>query len=479
MNFKAWAVPLVAHLMLNTAVAQFDNSFDIQFHGAGWYQFGSIMHVSDTITGSNNYQGNWTQNYGAVFNGLIDFNEEFTGSFGIGAIKGHTAQGAISNWSALQYFQTTFVNMAELTFTPGGDRATSPFSLTTGLFSYNYDSNIRNLGLYLIRGSVYPQIILSEFESKEMLPIGNLLGARIHSNFGKNYSQDVLLVSESDMMPKFDYSLIYVGNLKFGNTVELGAGFNLYHLIPVRPSLSSPKEGGEIGGDWVEPGGSQPVREMDRTFALDLDTTIIPLAQRTSPEDSLLINREWYSTRGVKLMGRFAFDPKGFFGTGSFGPNDLKLYGEIAVLGVKNYKKIYNNIWERIPLMLGFNFPTFKLLDDFAIEVEYFPNTHMPDYGKLQSQSSPIPRSPYWNRSVVNDENGNEIQPTPYDAKADDWKWSIYLSRVLAGHVKISGQIASDHLRIGSSSPYPFYTFEETFTSPKDWYWMLKSTFFF
>jgi hypothetical protein len=96
----------------------------------------------------------------------------------------------------------------------------------------------------------------------------------------------------------------------------------------------------------------------------------------------------------------------------------------------------------------------------------------MPDYAKIMEFSSPIPRSPYWNRSA------SDSASLPYDVRGDDWKWSLYASKVLAGHVKISAQAASDHFRIGSQQPW-FPTYDETFSRWKDWYFMGKLTFFF
>jgi len=121
--------------------------------------------------------------------------------------------------------------------------------------------------------------------------------------------------------------------------------------------------------------------------------------------------------------------------------------------------------------MIGFNLPAFKWLDDFSLEVEYFGNKYMPDYSKLEQISSPIPKSAYWKRTANN--------PEPYDVNGDNVKWSLYAAKIIAGHIKFSGQAASDHLRLGETQPYPWKTFEETLTTLKDWYWMTKLTFFF
>ncbi len=453
------------------ALAQFDNDFRIDFHGAGWMSAGGIVATTDTITSRNDYAGNYIENTGALFNMEFQFNPNLQGSLGIGAIKAHNPVGTrnLGDLQGVKLGNFAFVNMASLTWNPAGVGAPSMLELTSGLFAYKYDDNVKNLGLYLIRGAVYPQVLVSGFETKEMVQSANLLGAHVRSAFGESFIQDVLLVSETDLKPKYDFSLIYVGTYKAGKILDVGAGVNFYHLIPVRPEATSPSSR-NFDPNMIQKGGDP--NPLDRVYAIDKDTSIIPLAARKTPEDSLSIAREWYSHQGIKLMARFAFDPKALFGglESSFGPQELKIYGEAAIIGVKSYELIYKHVSERIPVMIGFNLPSFKLLDDLALEVEYFDSPYMPDYAKLMEFSSPIPRSPNWNRT--------DSAAVPYNVKADNLKWSLYASKVLSGHVKISAQAASDHLRIGSQQPW-FPTYDETFASWKDWYFMGKLAFFF
>jgi hypothetical protein len=466
---------LLPALLISGAFGQFANDFGIEFHGAGWLQAGSIMATTDTVTSKNDYAGNYVENAGALFNMGFRFDDKLDGALGVGAIKAHNPLGSrnIGNLGDVRLDNVSFVNMARFTWNAGGIGARSPFSLTAGLFDYKYDGNVKNLGLYLIRGAVYPQILISGFETKEMVQSANMLGAHMRNSFGESFTQDVLLVSETELKPKYDFSFLYVATWTPTKVFDVGAGVDFYHYLPVRSEATSPS------GKYFDPAqsqnqGSRP-DPLDRLYSLDKDTTVIPAAQRGTPEDSLRIAREWYSHKGIKLMGRFAFDPKALLGLGEegpFGPNELKLYGEAAVIGVKSYELLYKHIGERIPVMVGFNLPSFRLLDDFALEVEYFHSPYMPDYAKLMEFSSPIPRSPNWNRPA------SDSAAVPYDVKRDDWKWSLYASKVLAGHVKLSAQAASDHFRIGSQQPW-FPTYDETFATWKDWYLMAKLAFFF
>ncbi|MDB5104413.1 MAG: hypothetical protein JWP91_2102 [Fibrobacteres bacterium] len=462
---------IAAGLALAPAIAQFANDFKVDFHGAGWMQAGRVIATSDTVTSNNDYTGNYLENTGALFNMEFGFNPNLQGSLGVGGIKAHNPVGDrdLGHLKGVKLGNFAFVNMASLAWNPSGTGTRSPFALTTGLFAFKYDDNIKNLGLYLIRGAVYPQVLVSGFETKEMVQSANMLGAHVRSSFGESFTQDVLLVSETDLKPKYDFSLIYVGDYRFGKVLDLGAGVNFYHALPVRGDATSPAEA-YFDPDLIQTGGLP--NRLDRIYALDKDTTVLAPAARATPEDSLRIAREWYSHKGVKLMGRFAFDPKELFGglEGAMGPRELVLYGEAAVIGVKSYELIYRKVAERIPVMFGFNLPSFKLLDDLSLEVEYFNSPYMPDYAKLMEFSSPIPRSPNYNRT--------DSTMAPYDVRADNWKWSLYASKVLSGHVKISAQAASDHFRIGSQQPW-FPTYDETFATWKDWYVMGKLAFFF
>jgi hypothetical protein len=162
-------------------------------------------------------------------------------------------------------------------------------------------------------------------------------------------------------------------------------------------------------------------------------------------------------------MARFRLDPKVLLGLeGAFGKQDLVFYGEAAVLGLKDYRKYYADIKRRIPVMIGFNIPAFGLLDKFAFEAEYYASKNMLDYGKAETSYSWVPRT---------DPNADNAR--------DDLKWSLYFSKVVQGHIRISGQVANDHLRMFGPPDIGFTSYAETLTTPKDWYWMLKSTYFF
>jgi hypothetical protein len=162
-------------------------------------------------------------------------------------------------------------------------------------------------------------------------------------------------------------------------------------------------------------------------------------------------------------MGTFCLDPKAFFKSNIFGKEDLRFYGEIAVLGLKNYPVYYEKLQERMPIMLGFNIPCFNVLDVFAIEAEYYANP--------------------WSNSYANQlPNGAMIRPplpipSGGDNHSDDFKWAVYLKKTILKNCSFIFQIANDHMRTREAS-LNYADMDETLHKG-DWYYMGKIKFTF
>ena len=126
----------------------------------------------------------------------------------------------------------------------------------------------------------------------------------------------------------------------------------------------------------------------------------------------------------------------------------------------------------RMPMMIGFNIPAFKLLDRLAFETEWYGSPVKDDLAGFNhtagNSQTPIP---------LRDANGNFV-----NNKRDNWKWSLYGSRVIQSHVKVSFQVANDHFRpgvyTGDGDNAPPAS-QSLMTTPKDWYTMLKAAYFF
>lgn len=307
-------------------------------------------------------------------------------------------------------------------------------SVKFGLFPYDYAEDSRNLGLYLLRGPVYPGFLLSGFETKAVLPIANMLGVQVHHEFGA-FSQDFILSSEMDFFPYYDISPAYLAFYK-NSFMRIGAGINLYHLIAIDDSLTTNRI--DVYVDTTN-GGS--------------DTTQL-------------------SFKGTKVMAMGSLDLKALFGSeGS--SEDWKIYGEMAIIGLRNtkaYQELYGDWIHRMPMMLGINLPTFGLADVFSFEVEWYGAPFADDITKFTSHTSgrqdPFPNNPIAGKNY----------------RRDNWKWSAYLSKVYIDHIKVSAQVANDHSRPGNFKDYGDNNppdMRSPFNSLQNWYMTAKVAYFF
>jgi hypothetical protein len=418
-----------------------------QLTGIGFLQMGKIEHSSDTTNNSidNNYNGTWQQAAGAMIVAKTTIDDNWTGSFGLGAMQTHISRGARDKASLWYPFWVPFVSEANLTYVQSAGEGDGKWTLKLGNFPYNYNPDTKNLGLYLMRGYVYPGLPISGFETKPISGGASQYGA-LFGYATETINNDLIINIETEDKPLYDVSIADVATWKPAPGLEISAGFNLYRVIPHDKAVNSPDKSCIESRDfgiysledpkcfWVE----------EDTLAKTFDTTLVSLS-------------------GTKLMGRLHWDPKPLMGwTEGLGPNELVIYSEVALLGIQDYKSktksIYGDLFQRMPVMLGLNLPSFGYLDFLTVEVEYYASKLYPDMGMAQVGSA-VPRL------------------VPYDNGRNDWKWSVYASKVLVNHVKLSGQVANDHLRLGGF--HNLGTGAEAFSTPKDWYWMAKLAFFF
>jgi hypothetical protein len=114
--------------------------------------------------------------------------------------------------------------------------------------------------------------------------------------------------------------------------------------------------------------------------------------------------------------------------------------------------------------MVGFNIPTFSLLDFLSLEVEYYASKNSSDNSGAA-----------WGGAWVALQNDQDLV---HYGKRDDWKWSFNAAKTLFGHVQASAQVADDHLRPGGSHDIPWIG-KEALRTPSDWYWTCKVAYFF
>ena len=341
------------------------------------------------------------------------------------------------------------IKHGEALYTIGSSDLPAPIKslqIEVGFFPYKYDSDVRNLGEYLFRSYAYPASLVNQFDK----PYADLAGFRIGGSIALDpviLHDDLLLTTSTNFWPFMDWSLTDIADASIPGLVTIGAGVQLWDLFSVGVDNST-------AGTGIDP---------------------------TSPDSNYSgMNGVPYTFAGTKVMARLSFDPKGLLPRSSavmsiFGKEDLKFYGEAAILGLKNYHDtsghggFYDSLSWRVPVTFGFNIPTvspllkdalgFSFLDLLNVEFEY--------------QNSPYPNSIY--QVYYN----NLPLPNGVGLHAK-WKWSLYAKKDIGSHISIIGQVARDHLipltRVNVNN---FADETDVLLRNSDWWWTGKIRFDF
>jgi hypothetical protein len=304
-----------------------------------------------------------------------------------------------------------------------------------GYNPYKYNKNVRNLGEYLFRSTAYPQTLTTEFD----FPYARLLGVYFKTTFFNQLSCDVLIASNQEYMAVHDINAAILGAWKPSSVFEIGAGVCFGSIFSADSKMTRYKK--DIASAYI-------------------DTV-------KGKHDTL-----YYTFAGEKIMARMAFDPKLFFGSDGigdfFGENDLKIYTEAALLGTENYPRAikspvwYMNPLQRIPVMVGFNAPTFKLLDVLSVEAEWWGNPYANSQEGIVIDGLPLPFR-----------SGTTTVEDSLIYKNDNWKWSIYAKKTFASHYNVIIQAASDHMRTFALD-WSRQDWEESLRGPGNWYFVVK-----
>jgi hypothetical protein len=371
-----------------------------------------------------------------------------------------------------------------------GDRKKPFLTLDAGVFPYKYNEYAHDLGEYMFRTNSYPGIIYTGGLTYVDVNSATVTGLKLSQPLGKYFSHDLLLTLETETNPVWDLNLSYLAKVNLNNVLKVTGGVEFARILPVRPLLTNPelkqnRYFSHNGTTYLDdPYYYQQRRdgELRRDSTADVSSYAAALAVLDSASTGLIDpSYSYFEASAIKPVATFSFDPKPLIGMGAFGKNDLVLYGEAAILGVKDQPILYDDIWKRTPVMLGFNIPAFDLLDVFAVEVEHygsqFPNSNF----KLQTEFvhldgdhggnayPPIPVIPI---SAPGD--GSKLGYIPSEWDADNWKWAVFAKRRITDGLAASLQVASDNAR---GWVYPqgrqYYS---VFLSPKEWYWMGRIT---
>jgi hypothetical protein len=338
--------------------------------------------------------------------------------------------GNNDTYTELRFPQTVFsIKRGEALYSSGTE-GNPLFQLEAGFFPYKYDADVKDLGEYLFRTYCYPASMINEFDKPYADLLGLRLGLTVNAGPGI-FHNDLLLTTSMQFWPFDDFSLSYLADYSIPRIFTFGAGVQFFDLFSVGVDNS------QLGID--------PTTPLPNTM-----------------------NGKNYTFAGTKLMGRFSFDPKGLFpdGDGWFGKEDFKLYGEVAILGIKDYDDTitnsqdgYSNILWRMPVMLGINIPAFRLLDVLGLELEYWDSPYANSITNVEYNMLPLPSSP---------------QPHSFT------KWSFNGRKSLGRHVCLIGQIANDHLMPKTTvMANQFADFTDVTIRNSDWWWTLKARFDF
>ena len=221
----------------------------------------------------------------------------------------------------------------------------------------------------------------------------------------------------------------------------------------------------------------------------------VRLSSRALGADSVIAHYnpsvDYFTFKAIKLMARASFNIQKMMPIAILNPEDLKVYGEVDLLGVKNYPGVYDDRTERMPIMLGVNLPTFRLLNTLSFEVEYFRNGNPDDMGSQQAKLNPA----YAYNAVPDNnsqDNGGGLGNKPnaaqqdyysvllkddFDNHRDDWKWTLYAVKQVITGISVRAQVANDHFRAQDTYFPGYWTGPSMLRTPKDWYYVVSVNF--
>lgn len=370
------------------------------------------------------------------------------------------------------------------------DGGTSSLHLSVGLMPYKYNPEVRNLGEFLFRSGTYPFFLVNEFN----FPLQRLSGVLLNYTYDDpeaiSVKIDQFLRFERNFAPLNDLSVTTIAGIDWKKIVNVGFGVDFSRLVEMNGTLTTPK------------GGAYPSAVGSRVNDISGETEYFPVD-----------TAGYYSFKGTKVMARATIDPLGAMrGNGDdgflselLGKNGGKIYGEAAVVGLKNYPANplyqgasnvtqaeanyviyqinpwgYTKISERMPYMVGINLPLWKLLDVCAFELEKYPAPYPNDYFQaLYNNALPIPTwSPYVRNSrTITDINSGETWEwvNPLDSASYSgprWYWSLYMKKSFGDNISLYGQVARDHQRWDINLGNTFhYSSEEIMAAKGQWAW--------
>ncbi len=387
------------------------------------------------------YHGQVIQRFGVSLNQVATINDRFTVKVGVGGMFFYVSpeEKSLSSSRTTQFGPG--VGQAQGIYKLGElDR---PWTFQFGLFPYKYNSDAKNLGEYLLRSGTYPGYLITGGWNIINSASYVASGLRINKSLWDGKIEfDGNFFLERDLEPLYDLSPSFLINFKPAPFFEFGAGVKFSHFIPAHYAKDTPSDlDNQIRNGRLLNG------QTDSVIAL---------------EDSLKLPISYYTFAGTNLDGHVSLNFGSLFENELIGKNDLKLYAEVALLGVENYPYFYEKRIARMPIMAGLNLPTFKTLDLLSIEMEYRRWDFANDIFQAYDSALPIwlsgDEAKKWNKNGI---------------KSRNYKWSIYAKKKITDGISLFAQAASDHMRTlrqGDFTPER----DEITRTPSQWYYLLR-----
>ena len=397
-----------------------------------------------------------------------------------------------------------YPNDAEISYTVGPlDRPW--LKMSAGYFPFKYNPDAKDLGEYLIRDGSYPTYLVTSFEFAETRELGFHLNGCAGVPAIDEVMWDLMLTSETHYWPLQDWTVSAVVSNNLFNFFDLGLGASWQRLLSVNESITTPHN---TNSQYVNSDG---------------DTS-------------------YYTFRGLKLMGRASVSPMRFipdfkipfapfFGDKPFfGKEDLKIYGEIAVLGLFNYVnydsemvdtsggraghmalirapealQTYDSMADRMPYMVGINLPTNPLIS-YGILPFILTKWLRDETGTDIRQLAWITLIPAlasgvcdhffgwnfnldvlslefeWASNRFPNDNANEIlpnnlYPVPFTTSTGERvKYALYFKKSFGNQrFAFSGLVARDHMRPTEAAD-PQHTVNDDFLlNSSQWWWTFR-----
>jgi len=437
------------------------SGLDLKISGCGAMEMGQVVHG---WYGTGELAHKWQEHFWGKLVASANTNERTSLEFGF---EFHYQYSATTAFTYIpSFFPMVTFNLDRANVNYKLLEGAAPISMKVGYFPFKYNPEARNMGEYLFRSGIHPTFVTNNFD----FPKNRLLGVSVENSLLKDnvlfsINQNLLLTSEAETYPYGDVSLSYLASFNvYKKALTLGGGICAYRVFPVDEKATTPHLGGANGTiaeiKNVRPGFDflgNPITIGDTTF---------------------------FSFAGTKLMFHATIDPKAFFQSdimNIFGKDDCKLYGELAILGLKNYPVYvdslngigtnpdmtvrYDILKERMPFMIGFNIPTFKILDVVSFEWEYWANRYCNNrFNQLCGSTGtryPLPTQLFLSSNCLDSNSAGKV------------KWSIYARKEFK-NMSIVAQFGRDHRQVFNMSDPRFSDYGDNLIKAKDWYYLIK-----